>query len=71
MTGFNRACPDGQYAQRGYADSKILALWNAGRDTLDIARALNLPESAIANRLLHIRDRALRDQEWDFDRGRS
>lgn len=35
----------------GDTDSEILALWSAGRDTLDIARALGVPEADVVNRL--------------------
>ena len=35
-------------------DQQILALWCAGRDTHDIARATGVPESEVANRLPRI-----------------
>lgn len=34
----------------------ILPLWYTGKDTLDIARALSLPEFIIANRLQALRE---------------
>jgi hypothetical protein len=39
------------------AESMILPLWRQGKDTLDIARALSLPEHEIANRLLRMREK--------------
>ncbi len=41
---------------RDYAvtDQQILALWCAGRDTFDIARATGVPESAVSGRLPRI-----------------
>jgi hypothetical protein len=36
-------------------DCKIMILWNEGFDTFDIAEMMNVPESQIANRLMHIR----------------
>lgn len=37
-------------------DSYILKHWRAGRDTLEIAKLLQLREHVVANRLWHIRD---------------
>jgi hypothetical protein len=39
-------------------DGLILALWNERKDTRDIASALNMRESQVANRLAWLRDRA-------------
>ena len=38
-------------------DGLILALWGEKKDTRDIARALNMREAAVANRLAWLRDR--------------
>lgn len=40
-----------------HAQQMMVALWYAGKDTLDIARALSLPEHDIANRLPMLRQR--------------
>ena len=39
-------------------DGLILTLWREKKDTRDIARALNMREAAVANRLAWLRDRA-------------
>lgn len=40
-----------------HAESMIFPLWNAGKNTNEIARALGLPEAEIANRLPLILER--------------
>jgi hypothetical protein len=40
-----------------FDESRMMPLWRQGFDTLGIARALNLPESEIANRLPRLRER--------------
>lgn len=42
----------------GWADSKILFLWQAGENTRDIASRLTVPEHFIANRIAGILDAA-------------
>lgn len=37
-------------------DGSILGLWKLGKDTRDIATALHMRESAVANRLAWLRD---------------
>jgi hypothetical protein len=50
------------------SDGAILSRWQAGLDTLSIARELCLPESVVFNRLFHAREARRRDAEWNFDR---
>jgi hypothetical protein len=57
-----------QYIHGTPSDAEILMLWRGGKDTLDIARQLWVPEDHIANRLPHILLRDRQDQEWNFDR---
>ena len=45
-------------------DQHMLALWQQGNNTLDIARIMCVPESEVANRLPHILERARQDAEW-------
>ena len=69
MTGFNRPVLRANDVHLFPADrERILALWCAGRDTLDIARVMGLPEAVIYNALPKLRDHARRDQEWNFER---
>lgn len=44
-------------------DIEILAAWNAGKDTFDIAQKYFVPEWKVANRLTHIRMRE-REGQW-------
>jgi hypothetical protein len=55
----------------GYLDAEMLRLWSAGFDTLDIARAVLLPEEFVYVRLPAIRAFVRRDQEWNFDHTRA
>ena len=41
-------------AGKSVTDQEILALWCAGRNTFDIARATGVPECEVANRLPRI-----------------
>jgi DNA-binding Lrp family transcriptional regulator len=41
-------------------DAAILSLWKDRKDTRDIASALNMRESAVANRLARLRDQGAR-----------
>lgn len=49
-------------------DEEILMHWRAGKDTVDIANQLWVPEYHIAGRLPRILERDRQDQEWNFDR---
>lgn len=59
MTGWN-----GVRTYWSFEDETILAHWRDGLNTLDIARALPLPESEVWNRLPRILQRARQDAEW-------
>lgn len=39
----------------------ILTLWRFGLDTFEIARELGVHESAVANRLMHLRNAGVRN----------
>lgn len=41
------------------AECMILPLWCQGRDTLEIAYMLAIPEYEVANRLMHLRQRKI------------
>jgi DNA-directed RNA polymerase specialized sigma24 family protein len=47
-----------------FPEQEILVLWKAGRNTQEIARAVGLPESEVANRLPSILERSRQDKEW-------
>jgi len=51
-------------AEGRHLSHDILALWSAGKDTLDIARALGVPEADIYNRLPKVLERARQDDDW-------
>jgi hypothetical protein len=52
----------------GALDDTVIALWCGGRDTLDIAQALGVPEAEVANRLPKVleRRRAVNQTARDF-----
>lgn len=58
----------GQFIHGTPSDDEILILWQAKKDTCEIARQLWVPEHHVANRLPHILQRSRQDQEWNFDR---
>lgn len=64
MTGWNgiRAWPF-----NAQDDSTMLSLWRQGHNTLVIAQEMTVPESAIANRLPHVLERARQDDDWERD----
>ena len=47
------------------SDIEILALWDTGFNTLDIARYLKMPEAAVYNRLNKILENKWREQDWE------
>lgn len=47
-----------------FLDAEMLRMWSLGSDTLDIARALLLPEAFVYSRLAEVRAFVRRDQEW-------
>lgn len=67
MTGFNNVAT-WKPLDFGAHDAEILKLWQAGNDTLDIARALMVAESEVARRVPVILERNRQDCEWNFDR---
>jgi hypothetical protein len=64
MTGWNGMTPTWR-AFTNSTDLLILQHWRAGLDTLDIARAMGIAESEIANRLPHILEEDRQEQGWN------
>lgn len=44
---------------------KCCALWREGKNTLDMAQKMCVPEYAIANHLPHVLQRAKQDADWN------
>lgn len=51
-------------ADQAKFDQVALALWCAGRDTYDIAIALGVPESQVANQLPRLLDQLREERQW-------
>jgi hypothetical protein len=68
MTGWNRPREINHRSRsiEGELRQQVLAMWCAGRDTLDIARALCIPESDIANSLPKILEQRRYEQRWEM-----
>jgi hypothetical protein len=66
MTGFNSPnLRNRALDYPGDLDADILAHWSAGRDTMDISRALCVPESIVANKLPKLIERRRQDRRWN------